>query len=203
MCALLQENVVFCTINEGLELRLISRQNSKELLALIEFNREHLRQWHPWVDGVRTISEVEQAIESWHRRQANKEGVHAGIWADGRFCGMINFLTIDWSNRWAALSYWLDEAHQGHGIMTACCHAMICHGFNTWGLNRITIECAPENTRSCAIPERLGFKLDGVVRGIEWLHDRYVNHAMYGLLRSDYPELVRSAFVWRATTKHS
>ena len=53
--------------------------------------------------------------------------------------------------------------------MTACCRAFVAHGFDTWKLNRITIECATENVRSRAIPERLGFKLDGIVRGIEWL----------------------------------
>ena len=32
--------------------------------------------------------------------------------------------------------------------MTACCRAFITHGFETWKLNRITIECATQNTRS-------------------------------------------------------
>jgi len=199
MSASLQEKTIFCTISDVLELRLIGPQHSKELLDLIDVNREHLRRWHPWVDSMRTLSEVEKAIEGWQLRHTNKQGVHAGIWFKGRFCGMINFMIIDWANRWTALSYWLDSAHQGQGIMTACCHAMICHSFNTWKLNRITIECASENIRSCAIPERLGFKLDGIVRGIEWLHGRYVDHAMYGLLRSDDPEHVQSSFVWRAS----
>jgi ribosomal-protein-serine acetyltransferase len=70
--------------------------------------------------------------------------------------------------------------------MTACCRVMIDHSFNVWKLNRITIECATENTPSRAIAERLGFKLEGVTRQVEWVHDRYVDHAVYGLLRSDY-----------------
>jgi ribosomal-protein-serine acetyltransferase len=70
--------------------------------------------------------------------------------------------------------------------MTKCCRAFIAHGFDTWKLNRITIESATENTRSRAIPERLGFKLEGIVRSIEWLHDHFADHAIYGLLRSEY-----------------
>ena len=66
--------------------------------------------------------------------------------------------------------------------MTNCCRTLIQHAFDVWKLNRVTIECATENARSRAIPERLGFKLEGIVRGIEWLQDRYVDHAMYGLL---------------------
>jgi hypothetical protein len=63
---------------------------------------------------------------------------------------------------------------------------MIDYGFAEWGFNRIAIECASENTRSRAIAERLGFKFEGTIRGIQWLHDRFVDAAMYGLLRSDY-----------------
>jgi ribosomal-protein-serine acetyltransferase len=174
-------------VNEQTELRFIDRAHSLELFTLIDANREYLRRWHPWVDLMRSAGTVEKAIAAWQQQFAGNAGFHAGIWFQGRFCGMINHVNVDWTNRWAPLSYWLDESHQGRGIMTACCRALIAHGFNTWKLNRITIECATENVRSRAIPERLGFKLDGVVRGIEWLHDRYVDHAMYGLLRSDHP----------------
>ena len=176
----------YCTVNEQTELRLIDRQHSEELFKLLECNREYLRRWHPWVDIMRSVSDVERAITAWQQQYANKRGFYSGIWFNGRFCGMINHLNVDWANRATALSYWLDVAHQGQGIMTACCRAFVCHGFNTWKLNRITIECATQNTRSRAIPERLGFKLEGIVRGIEWLHDGYVDHALYGLLRSDY-----------------
>ena len=69
--------------------------------------------------------------------------------------------------------------------MTASCHAVVYHTFNTLKLNRIAIQCATENTRSRAIPERLGFKLEGIVREAEWLYDHYVDHALYSLLRSD------------------
>jgi ribosomal-protein-serine acetyltransferase len=175
-----------CTINEQTELRLIDRQQSEELFTLLDSNRDHLRRWHPWVDIMRSVGDVEGAIAAWQQLYMNNRAVFAGIWFKGRLCGMINCPNVDWSNRWTALSYWLDAAHQGQGIMTACCRAMVAHGFNTWKLNRITIECATENTRSRAIAERLGFKAEGIIRGIEWLHDRYVDHAMYGLLRSDW-----------------
>ena len=172
-------------VNEQTELRLIDCQHSGELLQLFEANRGHLRPWHPWVDMMRSADVVEKAITVWQQQYANRRGCHFGIWFNGRFCGMISYNNIDPLNRWAALFYWLDAAHQGHGIMTACCRTLVLDGFDRWKLNRITIECATHNTRSRAIPERLGFKLEGIVRGIEWLHDRYVDHAMYGLLRGD------------------
>ena len=181
----------YCKVNEQAELRLIEPQHGAALFSLLDSNREHLRRWHPWVDLVRSVGDVEKAITAWERQHAANRGFNAGIWFQGRPCGMINHLNVDWPNRWTALSYWLDEGHQGRGIMTACCRAMVAHSFDTWQLNRVTIECATQNTRSRAIAERLGFKLEGIVRGIEWLHDRHVDHAIYGLLRADQANLRR------------
>jgi ribosomal-protein-serine acetyltransferase len=174
------------TVNEETELRLLDLRHSAELFNLFEANREHLRQWHPWVDLMRSAAIVEKTIMAWQQQYANRQGYHAGIWFKEQFCGMISYLNVDCSNRWTSLFYWLDSAHQGQGIMTACCRAMVAHGFESWKFNRITIECATQNARSRAIPERLGFKLEGIVRGIEWLHGQYVDHAMYGLLHSEY-----------------
>jgi ribosomal-protein-serine acetyltransferase len=172
-------------ISKRTELRLIDRQHTGELFKLIDSNREYLRRWHPWVDGVRSADDSGKMISIWEQQNANNRGFCATIFFDGQFCGVIHHLNVDWPNRWTALSYWLDAAHQGQGIMTSCCRAMIFHSFKTWNLNRITIECATENDRSRAIPERLGFKFEGIVRGVEWLHDRYADHAVYGLLRLD------------------
>ncbi len=70
--------------------------------------------------------------------------------------------------------------------MTASCRAVINYCFNELNVNRITIECATENARSRRIPERLGFKLEGIIRQVERLGDAYVDHAFYGLLRSEW-----------------
>lgn len=173
-------------VNEHTELRLIEPQNAGELFQLLQANRDYLRAWHPWVDGMRALADVERGIRAWRQQYANIHAVYAGIWFQGRFCGMLNHLNIDWQNRWAILSYWIDAQHQGKGIMTACCRSVLEHDFKVWKLNRITIECATENTRSRAIPERLGFRLEGIIREGEWLHGRFVDHAVYGLLCSDF-----------------
>jgi ribosomal-protein-serine acetyltransferase len=174
-------------INPRTELRLIGSSDNGELFSLIDSNREHLRPWHPWVDNVRSMDDTQKLLSLWEQQNANNRGFCAVILFDGRFCGLIHHLNVDQLNGWTALSYWLDAAHQGRGIMTACCRALIVHAFNTWKLNRITIECATENIRSRKIPERLGFKLEGIIRGVEWLHDHHADHAVYGLLRKECP----------------
>jgi ribosomal-protein-serine acetyltransferase len=180
------KDIFYHAVDERTELRLVGPEHSGELFNLYEANRPYLRRWHPWVDDLSSAAAVENAIASWQQLYAVNQAFHAGIWFEKQFCGMVSFLKVDNVNRWTPMCYWLDEGHQGRGIMTACCRAMVAEGFAGWRLNRITIECAAENTRSRALAGRLGFKLEGTMREVQWLHYRFVDAAVYGLLRSDY-----------------
>jgi len=93
---------------------------------------------------------------------------------------------MDWANRAASVGYWLGEAHQGRGTMTKACSALTSHAFSGMGLHRIEIRCAVENRKSRAIPERLGFRNEGLIRDAEWLYDRFVDHVVYGMLETEW-----------------
>lgn len=60
------------------------------------------------------------------------------------------------------------------------------YGFVDNCLNKIEIRCAEENHKSRAVPERLGFTYEATLRQCEWLYDRYVDHAVYTMLASEY-----------------
>jgi ribosomal-protein-serine acetyltransferase len=177
-------------INAQIELQLIQHADCRELFTLISVNRKHLRPWHPWIDHIRSATDLDRFITGWLQQLSNNRGFHAGIRFEGKLCGAINHLNIDWLNRSTVLSYWLDENHQGRGIMTAACRAFVSHAFETLQLNRVTIECASGNARSRRVPERLGFKFEGIIRAAEWLHDHFADHAIYGILKDDqYQEM--------------
>ena len=55
-----------------------------------------------------------------------------------------------------------------------------------YDVQKVEIWVAEGNGKSRAIAERLGFVQEGIIRNAEWLYDHYVNHVVYGVLRSEW-----------------
>ena len=166
-------------------LAFLEPRHALEMLALIDKNRPHLRQWLPWVDATRAVMDSRMWIQGALKQFAENRELHAGIWYEGRFAGVIGCRFI-WQNNSAVIGYWLGAEFQGKGLMTAATKAFIDHCLREMNLNRIEIRCATQNHRSRAIPERLGFINEGTIRDAEWLYDHYVDHIVYGLLAKDW-----------------
>jgi ribosomal-protein-serine acetyltransferase len=52
--------------------------------------------------------------------------------------------------------------------------------------NRVVIQCAVDNVKSCAIPLRLGFTLEGVLRQSDMLNGQFLDMNVYALLRNEW-----------------
>ncbi len=173
---------------DGLEVRMLESRNAHELFALTDANRAHLRRWLPWLDTVREAKDSKAFIKRGQDLAEGSRGVVAGIWAAGRLCGVIGYNQLDWVNRIATIGYWLGREHEGRGIMTRAVTTLVAVALDDLGLNRIVITVATGNLRSQAIPDRLGFRREGVVRDAEWLYDHYVDHVLNGLLQREWTE---------------
>lgn len=173
-------------IDEDVELRLLGRENGEEMFKSIDSCREHLRRWLPWVDGTRTLEDTLGFIEMTRRQFASDNGFQAGIWYRGEFAGVIGFHGINRSNRSTSIGYWMDEKFTGKGIMTKACRTLVGYAFKDLKLNRVEIRCGEENLKSRAIPERLGFTPEGLIRGAEWINDHYISHVVYGMLAEEW-----------------
>jgi len=72
---------------------------------------------------------------------------------------------------------------------------LVNFGFDSLSLNRIYVHCADSNTKSRAIPERLGFALEGVFRDGECLYGKYFDLAIYGMLKRNWKNEIKNAFI--------
>lgn len=182
-------DMVKIAVEEGLCLKSVELQDAEQLLLLIDSSRPYLRQWLPWLDVTRNIDEILAFIDSAQRQLDSNAGFQAGIWQRDQIVGIIGYHHLEWANRLTCIGYWLGERFQGNGIMTKSCRSLVEYAFDEWHLNRIEIRCAAENMKSRAIPERLGFKVEGIHREAEWLYDHFVDHVVYGMLVKDWATL--------------
>src|SRR5262245_8515830 len=152
-------------IDSRTALRVLREDDAAELFALTDANRVYLRRWLPWVDLVTSDEDSRSFLETVTKQRADGRGPTFGIVHDDALVGVVGYVPIDRVNRCGEIGYWLAEAVQGRGVMTACCRFVVRYGFLTLDLNRIQIAAGTDNTGSRAIPERLGFKFEGVLRG--------------------------------------
>ncbi|MHB8235207.1 MAG: GNAT family N-acetyltransferase [Solirubrobacteraceae bacterium] len=167
-------------------LRQLHDSDSEELHAVIERNRARLAQWIHWAHG-QTLQDTRAFIGRARAMEQDGSGhsraiVHGG---SDELAGVVG-ITLDRANHAAAIGYWLDEASGGKGVMTAAVAAVIEDGFQRYRLVRVEIRADVGNRASCAVAERLGFQLEGVMRqGYRVGDDRFSDDAVYSLLASD------------------
>jgi ribosomal-protein-serine acetyltransferase len=172
-------------LDEGQELRLMEERHAELLFHLVQENEARLRAWVPWLKNTATVESTRQFIRQRLQRLADNNGWTAGIWYQGSLAGEIGFDFMDWTNRFSEIGYWVGAAFEGKGLVSRACNALVEHAFDELGLHRVQIPCAVDNSRSRAIPERLGFKLEGCLRAIERLPDRYVDLVVYGMVAGE------------------
>jgi ribosomal-protein-serine acetyltransferase len=176
-------------ISEDAILRPFTVGDVDELHAAIEANREHLSQWLPWAPRQGRGQTLEY-LRTAERQAAANNGVQLAIVEHGRIVGSAGFHAIDWPRGFTSIGYWLARDAQGRGLATRAVRACVELAFGEWRLERIEIRAAPENLRSRAIPQRLGFQEAGVLRGVERVGDRWVDHVVYELRAADWPSAV-------------
>ncbi|WP_028546419.1 GNAT family N-acetyltransferase [Paenibacillus taiwanensis] len=179
-------------VSAEIKLKLLQPIYAEEIYEVTNNNRIYLREWLPWVDNMKSAADTKLFIESELQKFANNSGFSCGMYYNDQFAGCIGFHELDWRNRKTSIGYWLAAEFQGLGVVTSTCREMITYAFTEYGLNRIEIRAGEYNARSRAVPERLGFTYEGSIRQAEWLYDRCIDHAVYGMLAGEWKPASRS-----------
>jgi len=184
-------------VDDELHLIPITLHHAPEMFALIDRHRAYLRQWQNWPDTIRDITNMQQLIRQNRRKAANHHGFDLVIRYQGRSVGKIGMVFIDWRKGNAEIGYWLAQSHEGLGLVTRSCRAVIEYAFTELDLSCMRIRCAASNVRSRAIPERLGFKNDGPLPYQASIHGTLHDEIMYSLSRKHW----QARMIYHITTK--
>lgn len=173
-------------MDDDLELRLWEPRHTAEVYAAIEANREHIGRWMPWCTPAYAVSDAKRFIEQNLKSLADGRGVTFGIYERGKLVGGVGNNGANLADRSCDIGYWLIESAQGRVIMTRAARAMTDCALLEMKFNRCTIHAAAANTRSWAVPERLGYEHVAVFRKAVQLHGEFVDHVQYAMLAEEW-----------------
>ncbi len=142
-------------IDENLSLVIPHLSNAQEIFSLVDKDRDHLRAWLPWVDSTITADDtlknlVERILGFKKMKQVSFFGT-----LNGDFVASVGFVSLN--DTVGEIGYWLLSNYSGRGLMTSFVKKCIEYGFDELSLKKIVIKCSEGNSKSAAIPKRLGF----------------------------------------------
>jgi [ribosomal protein S5]-alanine N-acetyltransferase len=119
--------------------------------------------WGPY----REESEASAFVESLERQRESGERLELGIVAGDRDgpIGITGLSDFSHRDRRAVIGTWLGRPHWGSGANRESKALVLAMAFRALGLIRVSALASPQNVRSIAALERLGFVHEGVLRG--------------------------------------
>lgn len=176
-------------IDGQLELKTYEIDDFQALFDSINSSRQHLGQWLSWVAKTtraeHSLEFIQQAQHQLHTQQA----LAMGIFLNGTIVGGVGM--HDWSHdtKRAQIGYWICKEHEGKGLVTRSLQGLINYLFGITGLNKIEIHYVPANRRSALVAERLGFRLEGVIRQSTMRNGVAEDIVVTGLLKNEWKSM--------------
>ncbi|ELY3812404.1 50S ribosomal protein L7/L12-serine acetyltransferase [Cronobacter sakazakii] len=167
------------TVNDNLALHAVHERFAEPLFALVQRNKAWLQKAMNWPQYVTKIEDTRQTIQSnmmLHQRGYAKMFM---ILLDGEMVGVLSFNQIEPTNKTAYIGYWLDERHQGRGIISGALQTMMAHYAQTGEVRRFVIKCIVTNAASNRVAQRNGFTLEGRLKEAEYLNGQFHDQHIY------------------------
>lgn len=161
-------------------------KSAREIYEKVIISKDHLDQWLPWVEGVKSVEDIKQYIRQANKKDCIKPDKVFEIRVGDDFAGMLALKEIDKQNKKAEIGYWLAKEYSGKGIMMRSCLTLLQYSFDNLGLNKVFVKCSVENIRSCNIPKQLKFTFEGIEREGEYIHNKFVDLKVYSMLRKEW-----------------
>lgn len=172
-----------------------SHADAEELLRYYTRNRIHLKPWEPERgDDFFTVASMEKRIHDMACAMEAQQSLHLLLRekSTGVMVGECGFTNIVRGPFQAChLGFSLDHALQGQGLMHEALTFAIGHVFSTLELHRIMANYRPENGRSHALLQRLGFQQEGCARSYLKIDGEWRDHILSALINPAHHQLSR------------
>ncbi|MGG0418735.1 GNAT family N-acetyltransferase [Priestia aryabhattai] len=150
---------------ERLFIRLPLPGDGKVVSQAINESIEELKSWMPFAQNKQTVEEAEISIRKSHTEFLQREDLRLLIFLKetGDFVGSSGLHRINWNVPKFEIGYWINSRFSKKGYMTEAVEGIMDFALKELGAKRLEIKCDSSNIKSRAIPERLGFRLEGIL----------------------------------------
>jgi RimJ/RimL family protein N-acetyltransferase len=140
--------------------------DGKAVYVAMEASLDELKPWMPWAHMNQTEEDVEANIRESYVKFLSREDLRLLVFnkETGEFIASSGLHRIDWSVPKFEIGYWGDTRHTGQGYITEATEAITNFAFKELNAKRVEVRCDSKNIKSRAIPERLGFTLEGILK---------------------------------------
>lgn len=108
---------------------------------------------------------------------------------DKKVVGAIHLIKYNQSHQLTEVGYVLSHKYWNQGIITKALKCVIKLCFDTLKFNRVQGMYKEENIGSARVMEKLGMKLEGILRDYQYEKDRFWNLKMYSIITNEYSKV--------------
>lgn len=160
------------------------------LKKAIDESLEHLRPWMSWAhDEPETLQQKVERLRQYRGKFDMGQDFYYGILnpEETDVLGATGLHTRLGENV-LEIGYWLHKDYTKRGYATEASAALVKVAFEIEDVLRVEIHCDPMNVNSAAIPMRLGFKNEGVLRRRKPFREGELRDEMiWSLFADEYP----------------
>jgi RimJ/RimL family protein N-acetyltransferase len=181
---------------ENLRVKLspLKLEDSDHLFPIAQ--QEKLVQYSP--SDIATLPALKNFIGMALEQQLQKTGIPFVIFdkKTQSYAGCTRYMNIDWHNRVLHIgSTWIGREFQGTGLNANVKFLMLQHAFEEMDFEKVEFRIDERNKRSRKAVEKLGAKLEGVLRENVYLLDGFKrNTCCYGVLRHEWRRIKSERF---------
>lgn len=178
--------MVTIPVTEDIVLRTYQPEDADALFNAISRNRQHLSPWLDWVSRTTRVEHSVQFIKQAQQDVHNQQALAMGIYYKNDIIGGIGMHQWDHVVKKAQVGYWLSREHEGKGVIAQSMQPFVNFLFDKLALNKIEVYFVAANKRSAKVAERMGCKVEGVLRQGAMRNGVIEDVVVAGLLRSEW-----------------
>jgi [ribosomal protein S5]-alanine N-acetyltransferase len=166
-------------------LKLLTPEDSKDILDYCIRNKEHLAPYEPLRDeSFYTLEEQRRILIEEYKQYLNGTSLNCGIYKQDKLIGKIRLSNIIYGGfKNCFLGYSIDEKEQGRGNMKEAVSLIVDYAFEEMELHRVEASTLTDNYKSQGVLKGCGFEELGISKEYLYINGGWRDHINFYKIR--------------------